>query len=96
MNKEIDEADDQLWGDAPPRDPIDAANREADPFYDGDLSPCKQHGKADYCAVYEMERNAEMAVERYYESRGEDTDRDRYEEAMDVGLQWMREQSGRA
>jgi hypothetical protein len=36
INQEVEEADDQVWGDAPPRDPLDAAIRAEDPFFRGD------------------------------------------------------------
>lgn len=33
MGSEYDEADEQAWGEAPPRDGLDAAIREVDPFF---------------------------------------------------------------
>lgn len=43
---EIDEADAQTWGEAPPRDPLDAALRAEDPFFHDHGEPSGPEGTA--------------------------------------------------
>ena len=42
--REYDERDAQIWGEAPPRDAVDAYARENDPFYKH-LGTCQQCGR---------------------------------------------------